>query len=76
MQMNDLIKPIEDMSDEELMESLRTLRHRRSVERPAAAKKVKKAKEKGKTTRINKTADMFAGLSASEKEEIIKALGG
>lgn len=76
MQMNDLVKPIEDMSDAELMKSLRALRHRRTVERPAAAKKVKKAAAKGKTNRINKVADLFDSLSADEKEAMIKSLGG
>jgi acetyl-CoA carboxylase carboxyltransferase component len=74
MQMNDLIKPIEDMSNEELLESLRELRHRRTVIRPAREKKIKKAKEKGKTTRINKVADLFDSLSDADKAELLKAL--
>lgn len=74
--MSDLVKPIESMTDEELMESLRQLRHRRSVERPAAKRRVEKVKAKGKTTRINKMADLFDGLSEADKEAMIKKLGG
>lgn len=75
MQMLDLIKPIDDMTDEELKEQLVALRHRRSVVRPAAAKKVKKAADKGKTSRINKLAGLFDNLSDSDKQAMLKALG-
>lgn len=74
--MSDLVKPIENMTDEELLESLRQLRHRRSVERPAAKRRVEKVKAKGKTTRINKMADLFDSLSEADKEAMIKKLGG
>lgn len=76
MQMQDLIKPIEQMTDEELMERLRTIRSRRTAERPAAKAHAKRAAKKGAVTRIKKVDDMFAGMSAEEKQQLIKLLGG
>lgn len=76
MQLQDLVKPIEEMTDEELRARLREIRHNREVVRPAAKKHVERAKKKGSVTRINKAADLFAGMSEEEKAELIKVLGG
>ena len=76
MQLHDLVKPIEDQSDEELEARLREIRHRRDTIRPAARKHVERAAKKGTKTRVTKTAGMFSNLSEAEKAELIKALGG
>lgn len=76
MQLHDLVKPIEEMSDEELRTRLIEIRHKREVVRPAAKKHVERAQKKGAVTRINKAADLFADMSEEEKAELIKALGG
>ena len=76
MQLQDLVKPIDEMTDEELRARLREIRHKREVVRPAAKKHIERAKKKGAVTRINKTAELFAGMSEEEKAELIKALEG
>lgn len=74
MQLQDLVKPIEQMTDEELTARLQEIRHKRDTVRPAAKRHVEKAAKKGTQTRITKAADLFAGMSEEEKAEIIKAL--
>lgn len=76
MQLHDLVKPINDMSDEELGQRLRELRHKRDVVRPAAKKHVERAAKKGTQARVTKVADLFGNMSEAEKAELIKALGG
>ena len=76
MQIFDLIKPMGDMSDEELMERLRQVRHNRTTERPAAKSRAKKAAKKGATSRINKVDDLFSQLTPEQKAELIAQLGG
>lgn len=76
MQLQDLVKPIGEMTDEELGERLRALRHKRDVVRPAAKKHVERAVKKGTQARVTKVADMFGNMSEAEKAELIKALGG
>lgn len=76
MQLHDLVKPIEDMSNEELQERLRSIRHTRTVVRPAAQNHVKKAKKKGMQGRIKKADDLLSQLSEADREALIKSLGG
>lgn len=76
MQLGDITKSIEDMTDEELEARLREIRNRRDVVRPAAKNHAKRAESKGRQTRVSKVADMFAGMSQEEKEAIIAALEG
>jgi uncharacterized tellurite resistance protein B-like protein len=76
MQLQDLVKPIDEMTDEELRARLREIRHKREIVRPAAKKHIERAKKKGAVTRINKAAELFAGMSEEEKAELIKALEG
>ncbi len=76
MQLRDLVKPIEDQTDEELEQRLREIRHKRDVVRPAARKHVERAAKKGSKTRVTKTGGMFDNLTEAEKQELIKALGG
>lgn len=75
MQLQDLIKPINDMTDEELQEHLRNIRHNRSVIRPAAKKKVAAAKNKKSKATVNKIEKMLAGMTSSQREEFLKNLG-
>lgn len=72
MQLKDLVKPISDMSDEELMERLRTIRHNRNTIRPAAKSHAKRAAKKGAVTRIKKVDKLLEGLS---REQILALLG-
>lgn len=72
MQLQDLVKPIDQMSDDELMERLRQIRHNRTTSKPAAKAHAKRAAKKGAQTRINKVEDLLKGMS---REELIALLG-
>lgn len=75
MQLTDLVKPIEEMTDEELAERLRTISHNRNTVRPAAATRAKKAAKKGAQTRMNKVESLLGGMTDAEKAELLKQLG-
>lgn len=72
MQLKDLTKPIDQMTDEELMERLRVMRHNRTTVRPAAKAHAKRAAKKGAQTRINKVDKLLEGLS---REQVLALLG-
>jgi hypothetical protein len=76
MQLDQLVDPIEGMSDDDLRERLKALRNRRTTVRPAAKKRQERDAKKGTVTKINKIAGLFEGLSEEDREAIIKSLGG
>jgi hypothetical protein len=71
MQLHDLVKPMEEMTDEELMERLRVVRNNRTTVRPAAQARAKKAAKVGGQARINKVESLLKGMS---REELLKLL--
>lgn len=75
MQLSDLVKPIDQMSDDELKESLKALRHRRTTERPALAKHKAKAEKKEAAPKMTKVKNLLAGLSPDEMAKLLKQLG-
>lgn len=75
MQLSDLVKPLDQMTDDELKESLKELRHRRSVERPAAAKHKAKAEKKESAPKVAKVKNILAGLSPADIAALLKQLG-
>jgi flagellar motility protein MotE (MotC chaperone) len=75
VQLLNLIKPIDEMTDEELEERIRTIRHKRDVVRPAAAKHVERAAKVGGQGKITKAADLLAGLTDEQRAELLAALG-
>ena len=76
MQLKDLVKPISSMTDEELMERLREIRHRRSVERPAARARVERAEKKETNKKLGALDKMLAGLSDAERQQLLAQLEG
>ena len=76
MQTNQLIKPIDQCSNDELMERLRTVRHSREVARPVA--KAKAAKVEKKTSRVKMSAmdKLLDGMSDEEKQKLLAQLTG
>lgn len=76
MQLIDILKPMDQMTDEELKERLQKIRHNRDTVRPAAKSREKKEAKKGAVTRINKMDDLFDKMSPQQKAEFIKQLGG
>lgn len=74
MQLQDLVKPIDEMSDEALRERIRLLRHTRTVSRPAAKHHAKKAEAKGRVTRVTKVANLFAGFTPEQLQALMDDL--
>ncbi len=75
-QLKDIIKPIDQQTDEELIERLRLMRHKRDVIRPAKVKHVERAETKVARKKVSATEKLVAGLSAEEKARLLKELGG
>lgn len=76
MQLTDLIKPMDQMTDEELMERLRQIRHNRTTARPAAKAHAKRAAKKGAQGRMSKVESLLDGLTDEQRAELIRELGG
>lgn len=74
MKLEQLVKPVDQQSDEELLERLRTIRHNREIERPAAKRIVKKAIEKTSRGKVSKVEKMLEGLSDAERDVLLKQL--
>lgn len=75
MQLADLVKPIEDCTDEELLERLRHIRNNRNAVRPAAKAHAKRAAKKGQLGRMSTVEKLLAGMSPEERAAIIAELG-
>lgn len=76
MQLKDLFKPIEELSDEELKDRLREIRHNRTVERPAAKAHAKRTENKGRVTKVNKAQSLLSGLSAEDIKQLLLEMEG
>lgn len=75
MQLEDLHKPLDQLSDEELMERLRASRHNRRTARPAAKAHAKRADNKATNAKVAKTEDLLKNSGLS-REELIALLSG
>jgi hypothetical protein len=71
MQLTDLVKPLEDFTDEELIERLRTIRNNRNTIRPAAQKHAKKKEKKGSQGRVSKVESLLEGLTPAQIKELL-----
>ena len=76
MQLHNLIKPIDQCTDEELMERLRTVRHNREVARPVARKKEEQVEKKATRQRVSSVDKLLANLSDEERSKLIEQLSG
>lgn len=74
MKLENLFQPLKDLSDEELMARLQEIRQRRTVERPAAKARAKKADKVGRITKINKAQGLLAGLTKDEMIALVAKL--
>lgn len=74
MKIGDLVKTVSTMTEEELLEHLRQIRHNREIVRPAAKRHVEKAEAKASRGKIASVEKMLAGLSDVEREELLKQL--
>ena len=76
MKLHDLVKPLDELTDDELMERLRAVRQRREIERPVARRKAATAEKKTVRKNVAKVEDMFEVLTPEQREALIKQLGG
>lgn len=80
MQLKDLVKPIDQMTDEELQERLREIRHNRTVARPAARKRVEREERKTSRSKVTKAKTgllaLLEAMSEEEKAVFLKQLEG
>jgi len=76
MKLADLTRDIRKMTDAELREHVRSIRHSKYVERPATAARKQKAVKKTGNQATSKLQKMLAGMSEAERLAIINALEG
>jgi hypothetical protein len=74
MRLTDLVKPIDECTEEELLERLRRVRHNREVARPVAAAKVARAEKKSSGKRISALEKLVAGMSEADRAKLIDSL--
>ncbi len=74
MQIHDLVTPIDQLTEEQLHERLREIRHRREVIRPAAKARVDRAEKKTTQAKTTKVSNMVAKLSDADRLALIAAL--
>ena len=74
MQLKDLVKPLDQMSDEELLARLREVRHNREVVRAARVKHVERAETKVSRGKVSAVEKLLAGLSETEKASLLAQL--
>ena len=76
MQTPNLLKTIDQYTDEELIEYIRKIRHNREVARPVAKKKAEVAEKKSSRKVASAMDKLLAGLSDEEKLKILQFLEG
>lgn len=76
MKLKDLTKRISSMSDEELREHVRLMRHTKNVVRPAKAKHEADAVKVEKRRQTSKVDKMLAGMSEDDKRQLMLLLEG
>ena len=62
------------MTDEELLARLQEIRHRRSIERPAAKARVERAEKKETRKRMSALDKLLEGLSEDERALLMQEL--
>lgn len=75
MQLKDLVKRVEDMTDEELREHVRALRHSRTVTRAAHKKHKEKPAKQAHKVKENKLDKLIADMSPDQVKQLLLQLG-
>lgn len=75
MRLEHLVKPIEEMTDEELLERLHAVRHRREVAKPVAKKKAQVAATKQSRKKVIAAEKLLEGLSPEQLDALLKEMG-
>ena len=76
MHLSDLIKPIEQLTDDELLARLQSVRHNRENVRPVAKRKAEKADAKAARGRVSSITKTLSNLSDEERLALIAQLEG
>ncbi len=76
MQILDLVKPLDQMTDEELQARVREIRHRRETARPVAKAKAERAEKKETRAAVGKVDKLVTNMSPEERAKLIALLGG
>jgi uncharacterized tellurite resistance protein B-like protein len=76
MRLRDLTKDVSTMSEEELIEHVRGIRHNKYVAKPAVAKRVADVEKKEKNKAVRKTDDLIDAMSEADRLALIKLLEG
>jgi len=74
VQLKDLVKPIDQQTDDELLARLREIRHRREIIRPAARKHVERAETKASRGKVASTEKLLENLTDDERETLLAKL--
>lgn len=74
MQLKDLVKPISDMTNEELLEHLREVKQRRTVIRPAHQAHIDRAEKKTTRAKGKKMDTVLGKLTDEERLKLIAQL--
>ena len=74
MQLKDLVKPLSQMTDEELIEHLRQVRTRRTITRPAHQAHIDRAEKKVTRGKVKKITNAFENLSEEDRLALIQQL--
>lgn len=76
MQLQDLAKPVDQMTDDELMAHLRRIRENRMTERPAAKARAARGAKKESRAKVSKVDKMVNGMSEADRLALIELLKG
>lgn len=74
MQLKDLVKPLDQMTEEELMTHLRSVRHRRTIERPATKARADRAEKKVSRGAASSLDKMLNALSPADRAKLLSQL--
>ncbi len=76
MKLSDQTKRISEMTDEQLREHVRSIRHNKYVAKPAKVKHIEDANKAKRNTTTRNTNKAIEKLTPEEKAQLIKMLGG
>ena len=74
--LSDLTKNVSNMTNEELIEHVKEIRHNKYVAKPAVAKRAADVVKKEKNTAIRSTNSLLEDMTAEQKSELLKLLEG
>jgi len=74
VQIHNLVKSLDQLSDDELLARLQQVRHNREVARPVAKRKAASVAKKEGAARTKKISKLLDGLSDDDRAKLIEQL--